>query len=93
MSEAPTPADLPAWMAELCIALEINPPLPAEQGWDELRDQILDLARDAAHGISRPAAPLTTFLAGYAAGVRGGGPQEVSEVLAEIGDVLRERER
>jgi hypothetical protein len=80
-------------MAELCIALEINPPLTAELGWDELRDQILDLARDAAHGIGRPAAPLTTFLAGYAAGVRGGGPQEVREVMTEIGDVLKERER
>jgi molybdopterin-guanine dinucleotide biosynthesis protein A len=32
---------------------------------------VLDLARDAAHSIARPAAPLTTFLAGYALGVRG----------------------
>jgi molybdopterin-guanine dinucleotide biosynthesis protein A len=32
---------------------------------------LLDLARDAAHGVARPAAPLTTFLVGYAAG-RGG---------------------
>ena len=30
--------------------------------------RILDLARDAAHGIARPAAPLTTFLAGVAVG-------------------------
>ncbi|WP_329021309.1 DUF6457 domain-containing protein [Streptomyces sp. NBC_00690] len=29
---------------------------------------LLDLARDAAHGVARPAAPLTTFLVGYAAG-------------------------
>ncbi|MGY5123299.1 NTP transferase domain-containing protein [Streptomyces nigrescens] len=29
---------------------------------------LLDLARDAAHGVARPAAPLTTFLIGYAAG-------------------------
>ncbi|MCY0961201.1 NTP transferase domain-containing protein [Streptomyces sp. H27-H5] len=28
---------------------------------------LLDLARDAAHGVARPAAPLTTFLIGYAA--------------------------
>ncbi|MFD7560391.1 MULTISPECIES: NTP transferase domain-containing protein [unclassified Streptomyces] len=28
---------------------------------------LLDLARDAAHGVARPAAPLTTFLVGYAA--------------------------
>lgn len=41
-------------------------------------DEILDLARDAAHGVDRPAAPLTTFLVGYAAAQRGGGPAEVT---------------
>jgi len=33
---------------------------------------VLDLAREAAHGVARPAAPLTTFLAGYALGAEGG---------------------
>ncbi|MER7493615.1 NTP transferase domain-containing protein [Streptomyces pharetrae] len=40
---------------------------------------LLDLARDAAHGVARPAAPLTTFLVGYAAAHAGGGPQAVAE--------------
>ncbi|MFH8978220.1 NTP transferase domain-containing protein [Streptomyces sp. NPDC017890] len=40
---------------------------------------LLDLARDAAHGVARPAAPLTTFLVGYAAGRTGGGPEAVAE--------------
>ncbi|WP_320775550.1 NTP transferase domain-containing protein [Streptomyces sp. CRN 30] len=40
---------------------------------------LLDLARDAAHGVARPAAPLTTFLVGYAAGRAGGGPEAVDE--------------
>jgi molybdopterin-guanine dinucleotide biosynthesis protein A len=41
---------------------------------------LLDLARDAAHGVARPAAPLTTFLVGYAAAtVAGGGPEAVAE--------------
>ncbi|WP_405616419.1 NTP transferase domain-containing protein [Streptomyces sp. NBC_00076] len=40
---------------------------------------LLDLARDAAHGVARPAAPLTTFLVGYAAARAGGGPEEVAE--------------
>ncbi|MFC7813330.1 MULTISPECIES: NTP transferase domain-containing protein [unclassified Streptomyces] len=40
---------------------------------------LLDLARDAAHGVARPAAPLTTFLVGYAAGRAGGGPEAVAE--------------
>ncbi|MFG2121869.1 NTP transferase domain-containing protein [Streptomyces sp. NPDC048710] len=40
---------------------------------------LLDLARDAAHGVARPAAPLTTFLVGYAAAQGGGGPEAVAE--------------
>ncbi|GGO86021.1 NTP transferase domain-containing protein [Wenjunlia tyrosinilytica] len=40
---------------------------------------LLDLARDAAHGVDRPAAPLTTFLVGYAAARAGGGPAAVAE--------------
>ncbi|AXG82626.1 NTP transferase domain-containing protein [Streptomyces paludis] len=41
---------------------------------------LLDLARDAAHGVARPAAPLTTFLVGYAAGrAAGDGPEAVAE--------------
>jgi molybdopterin-guanine dinucleotide biosynthesis protein A len=44
---------------------------------------ILDLARDAAHGVTRPAAPLTTFLVGYAAAMRGGSPQHVAEAAAK----------
>ncbi|AYN40386.1 molybdenum cofactor guanylyltransferase [Streptomyces dangxiongensis] len=40
---------------------------------------LLDLARDAAHGVARPAAPLTTFLVGYAAAQGRGGPEAVAE--------------
>ena len=29
---------------------------------------VLDLAREVAHGVARPAAPLTTFLVGVAVG-------------------------
>ncbi|MFE4329483.1 NTP transferase domain-containing protein [Streptomyces sp. NPDC056831] len=45
-------------------------------------DVLLDLARDAAHGVARPAAPLTTFLVGYAAAKAsndGDGPAAVAE--------------
>ncbi|WP_326580532.1 molybdenum cofactor guanylyltransferase [Streptomyces sp. NBC_00481] len=41
--------------------------------------ELLDLARDAAHSVARPAAPLTTFLIGYAAAQAGGGPEAVTE--------------
>ncbi|MGW5172781.1 DUF6457 domain-containing protein [Streptomyces sp. NPDC004082] len=40
---------------------------------------LLDLARDAAHSVARPSAPLTTFLVGYAAARAGGGPEAVAE--------------
>ncbi|MGW6139124.1 NTP transferase domain-containing protein [Streptomyces sp. NPDC055144] len=44
---------------------------------------LLDLARDAAHGVARPAAPLTTFLVGYAAATTGGGREAVAEACAK----------
>lgn len=34
----------------------------------EVTRAVLDLARDVAHGVARPAAPLTTFLLGVAVG-------------------------
>jgi hypothetical protein len=40
---------------------------------------LLDVARDAAHNVDRPAAPLTTFLLGYAAATRGGGVEAVAD--------------
>lgn len=42
---------------------------------------LLDLARDAAHGVARPAAPLTTFLVGYAAARAGGDQEAVAEAV------------
>ncbi len=40
---------------------------------------LLDMTRDVAHGVARPAAPLTAFLVGYAAATAGGGPEAVAE--------------
>lgn len=48
---------------------------------------LLDLARDAAHGVARPAAPLTTFLVGYAAAQAGGGPETVREAARKAADL------
>ena len=49
---------------------------------------VLDLARDAAHQVERPAAPLTTFLVGVAVG-RGAPLEQVAAtatgLLSEIG--------
>jgi hypothetical protein len=59
----------------------------AELGIGELGDLVdpavvqplvLDLTRDVAHGVARPAAPITAYLLGLAAGrAAGGGPPEV----------------
>jgi len=43
--------------------------------------QVLDLARVAAHAVVRPAAPLTTFIAGLAAGIAGGSPADIRAAI------------
>ncbi|MEU8679833.1 NTP transferase domain-containing protein [Streptomyces sp. NPDC048611] len=45
---------------------------------------LLDLARDAAHGVARPAAPLTTFLIGYAAGRQDRDVKELADRAAAL---------
>ena len=40
--------------------------------------ELLDMTRIVAHGVARPAAPLTAFLVGYAAARTGGGPAAVT---------------
>jgi Domain of unknown function (DUF6457) len=56
-----TDETLAQWVATVCAATGIDPAAADIPG-------VLGLAKDAAHGIARPAAPLTTFLAGYLAG-------------------------
>ncbi|MEU7317258.1 DUF6457 domain-containing protein [Streptomyces sp. NPDC007083] len=50
---------------------------------------LLALARDAAHGVARPAAPLTTFLVGYAAARAGGSPQDVEQAAEAAARLAR----
>jgi hypothetical protein len=42
---------------------------------------VLDLARDAAHAVARPAAPLTAFVVGLAAGLQGGDPATIARLI------------
>lgn len=70
------------WIDELCDALDID--AEVDEGL------ILDLARDAAHSVERVAAPITTYLLGYAAALRGGSP-EIVEELAGKAIALAER--
>ena len=44
---------------------------------------VLDLARDVAHGVMRPAAPLTAYLFGLAVG-RGADPQEAAAIVRRL---------
>jgi Domain of unknown function (DUF6457) len=78
------PTELQAWLAELCPALGIDPATVDVT-------LILDLARDAAHGVARPAAPVTTFLVGYAAGLSGGGPASIAAAAAIAGELANRR--
>ena len=63
------------WWTTLAAALGLTD-VPADRG------AILGLAGVAAHGVVRPAAPITTFLAGYAAGLKGGSADDVTAALA-----------
>ena len=45
---------------------------------------VLDLARDVANGVARPAAPLGAFVAGLVAGRAGTDPEEVRAALAAV---------
>lgn len=58
-----------ALLAELDLSAEVDEPA------------LLDLARDAAHNVARPAAPLTTFLVGLAAGRAGGTPADIQSAI------------
>lgn len=60
--------------------------LAADLGIEQVLDvdTVLDLAADAAHGVMRPAAPLTTFLVGVAIGRAGEDPTQVAEVLERV---------
>lgn len=71
--------DLKHWIS----ALESELGLPA--GTVDMK-VVLDLARDAAHAVERPAAPLTTYAVGYAEGLAaaaapGSEPDALSKAL------------
>lgn len=50
---------------------------------DDQRDVVLDLAKEVAHQVVRPAAPLTTYLLGVAVG-RGADPKQAAAVLTAL---------
>jgi hypothetical protein len=71
------------WADELSAALGIDVEIEI--------DAILDLARDAAHLVDRPAAPLTTFLVGYAAAARGGKPSDLEDCMDAAAELVAQQ--
>ncbi|GAA2452924.1 hypothetical protein GCM10010191_84230 [Actinomadura vinacea] len=69
------------WMEAVCLELGLDRK-------DVDRDLVLDLARDVAHGVARPAAPLTTFLLGLAVG-RGVPARDAAARITEMAERWR----
>ena len=63
------------WIDELSDVLEVD--TEVDEGL------LLDLARVAAHNVARPAAPITTFLLGYAAASQDADPEELEALAAK----------
>lgn len=71
------------WTELVCRELDLAGAVDREQA----TTLVLDLARDVAHGVARPAAPLTAYLLGLAAG-RAADPVAASRELAtRIGEL------
>ena len=69
------PEILDQWWTELAAALGVQD-APGDIA------ELLSLAGDAAHRVVRPAAPLTTFLVGYAAARAGGDAEALERAVA-----------
>lgn len=80
MSETPRylpPEALEGWLRAAAEELDLNPD-------DVSIPLILDLARDVAHTVARPAAPLTTYLFGLAAGRASQDPSVAEDRAARL---------
>jgi hypothetical protein len=80
---SPDMSTLDDWLIDSARALGLDTPaIPAD-----LRNELLDLTRDVAHGVARIAGPLTCYQVGLAVG-RGAAP---SAALAAVADLARAR--
>jgi hypothetical protein len=64
------------WIDAVCEALGI--------GFDGDVDELLDVARVAAHDVERRAAPVTTYLMGMAVHARGGDAAAAEDVARTV---------
>ena len=82
----PPTTEMDSWLTQACEVLGLTD-VP---GLD-LRDRVLELARDVAHGVARPAAPLTTFLLGIAVGATQADAAEVDRLIARLSSAAGDR--
>jgi hypothetical protein len=77
---------LQEWVDLVCRELNITDAVsPAA-----MQSRVLDLSRDVAHEVARPAAPLTAYLLGLAAG-RSSDPEVTADELAQRVTQLAQR--
>jgi hypothetical protein len=77
MSEDNTMKVVDEWTNAACRMLKIDP---------EVLDThlLLELTKEVAHEVARPAAPITTFLAGLAAGQAGGDGPAIRQAVQKM---------
>ncbi|HUW77457.1 MAG TPA: DUF6457 domain-containing protein [Candidatus Nanopelagicaceae bacterium] len=63
------------WIAEVKAVLGVTAEVDVEL--------LLNLARDAAHNVTRPAAPITTYLLGIAVAM-GADPKESADKVSQL---------
>jgi len=68
-----------AWVAAVCRALQLGDAVAGSVAIDA----ILEVAKEAAHGVQRPAAPVSTYLMGLAVAA-GADPTEVAGRIASL---------
>jgi Domain of unknown function (DUF6457) len=69
--------ELDRWIGQVRDALDLSAMHPDEQ------KVVLDLARDVAHGVLRPAAPVSAYLLGLAVG-RGADPAQAAATISDL---------
>lgn len=74
---APELPELHRWLLETGDELGVDPDAVDVE-------LLLDLARDVAHGVIRPAVPLTAYLLGYAVARSGGDHESLARLAAGI---------
>lgn len=78
----PVGTDLHRWVARLVSELELDPDVVDVEA-------VLDLAREAANAVARPAVPLTAYLVGCAVGAGTGDRAAFDRVSAQVSELVR----